>query len=83
MGKKIIMYYYAVSVFSTERSGDESAVFDYSNIYYDKDKALEEAHALSSRKGVIQVIAKRWNLHSDGTEEPCEHLFSWNENMKG
>lgn len=81
--KRVVASYYGVSVLSVERSGNDSAALDYLNIYYDKDKALEEAHALSSRKGVIQVIAKRWNLYSDGTEEPCEHLFSWSENMKG
>ena len=83
MSKKIITHYYAVSVFSVECSGDESVALDYANIYHDKDKALEEARTLSNRKGVIQVIAKKWNLYSDGTEEPCEHLFSWSENMKG
>lgn len=67
------MEYYVVDVKSTRNVDGKDVAFDYCNIYYDENKANEEAKLLTFDNDVIEVGVFRWILKSDGTEE-----IDWN-----
>lgn len=63
------MEYYVVDVKSTRNVDEKDVAFDYCNIYYDEDKANEEAKLLTFDNDVLEVGVYRWILKSDGAEE--------------
>lgn len=67
------MEYYVVDVKSTRNVDGKDVAFDYCNIYYDENKANEEAKLLTFDNDIIAVDVFRWILKSDGTEE-----IDWN-----
>ena len=62
------MEYYVVDVKSTRNVDGKDVAFDYCNIYYDEDKANEEAKLMTLDNDVLEVGVFRWILNSDGTE---------------
>lgn len=73
------MEYYVVDVKSTRNVDGEDVVFDYCNIYYDENKANEEAKLLTFDNDVVEVGVFRWILNSDGKEDiDCDYYgFCW------
>lgn len=67
------MEYYVVDVKSTRNVDGKDVAFDYCNIYYDENKANEEAKLMTLDNDVLEVGVFRWILKSDGTEE-----IDWN-----
>lgn len=63
------MEYYVVDVKSTRNVNGEDIAFDYCNIYYDENKANEEAKLLTFDNDVFEIGVFRWILKSDGIEE--------------
>ncbi len=73
------MEYYVVDVKSTRNVNGEDVAFDYCNIYYDENKANEEAESLTFDNDVLEVGVFRWILKSDGVEKIDwdYYGFSW------